>query len=197
LIRRERKRRDHSYIRRLIKNNKSTSIKVIQIPNPDDDSVWDEISDPTDIESHLIDKSIGHFSQANNTAFCQPPLVDIFDYEGTNQNMVQLVKQGLIPMEIRRQPVYIDLLLKKLANGENLPEINKDILFEDVRQAYIKWNERTTTSPSGRHLGHYKILTRLKALDEDDETINLSMELLKLYYLVSMTANVGKILVHV
>jgi hypothetical protein len=53
--------------------------------------------------------------------------------------------------------------------------------------------ERTTTSPSGRHLGHYKLLLRLKVTDESDETINLSEKLLFLYYQISIsTANIGR-----
>jgi hypothetical protein len=30
------------------------------------------------------------------------------------------------------------------------------ITKEDVKQGFKKWKERTSTSPSGRHLGHYK-----------------------------------------
>jgi hypothetical protein len=191
-IRRERKRQDHSYIRRLIKNKTSKGLTVLEIPdsnNPDD---WIEITDPEIIEDNLVEKSIDHFSQANNTPFCTSPLLDLFGYKGTNDEMINMIREQQIPVGLRRQPEYVNLLLKKLASGSNLPIITKEIEFEDMVQGYMKWKERTTTSPSGRHLGHYKILTRLVVLDYNDEKINLSYELLRLYYLISMTAiNVG------
>jgi hypothetical protein len=34
------------------------------------------------------------------------------------------------------------------------------------------WNERTTNSPSGRHLGHYKILLRLQIYNNYKEKIS-------------------------
>jgi hypothetical protein len=184
LLRRERKRQDHSYIRRLIKNKDTKGLTVLEIPNPENEDEWIEISDPVTIENNLIDKSVTHFSQANEAPFCQSPLIELFGYEGTNDNMMDMIKKGLIPIEIRQQPMYVNKLLERLASGNNLPEITKDISLDDFIQGLHKWNERTTTSPSGRHLGHYKILIRLKVLDDKDETINLSYEILKLYYMV-------------
>jgi hypothetical protein len=36
--------------------------------------------------------------------------------------------------------------------------IDTDITEQDVKKGFAKWTESTTTSPSGRHLGHYKAL---------------------------------------
>jgi hypothetical protein len=49
-------------------------------------------------------------------------------------------------------------LLQKLGNKENLPKIDETINFEDFTKAIKTWRESTSTSPSGRHLGHYKSL---------------------------------------
>ena len=38
----------------------------------------------------------------------------------------------------------------------NKEQIKIDMDEEDYIQMFSKWNEKTTTSPSGRHLGHYK-----------------------------------------
>jgi hypothetical protein len=48
----------------------------------------------------------------------------------------------------------------------------------------LKWNERTTTSPSGRHLGHYKILQRLPVYNSKQDKINISQKILYVYYQV-------------
>jgi hypothetical protein len=70
-------------------------------------------------------------------------------------------------------------IINKLGDGNYLKQIDEKIIFEDIKAGIIKWKERTTTSPSGRHLGHYKLLTRLDIKDEEDESINLSNELLR------------------
>ena len=38
------------------------------------------------------------------------------------------------------------------------PEISLKISREEIRQVFKLWKESTPTSPSGRHLGHYKSL---------------------------------------
>jgi hypothetical protein len=185
LLRRERKQMDHSYIRRLIKNQHSKGITVLEIPDPENPDKWVKISDPVSIENNLINKSVSHFSQANESPFCQSPLLETFGYEGICDEMMDLIKKGEIPVSVCRQPIYVNKLLERLASGKNLPEITKEITVEDMMiQVLFKWNEKTTTSPSGRHLGHYKLLTRLVVLDEKDDKVNLSFELLKLYFMV-------------
>jgi hypothetical protein len=37
-------------------------------------------------------------------------------------------------------------------------DINSEITGKDVLRGFRGWKERTSTSPSGRHLGHYKAL---------------------------------------
>ena len=44
--------------------------------------------------------------------------------------------------------------------------INIDITKKDFHQMFCKWKESTTTSPSGRHLGHYKAILETPELIE-------------------------------
>ena len=44
--------------------------------------------------------------------------------------------------------------------------INTDITKKDFHQMFSKWKESTTTSPSGRHLGHYKAILETLELIE-------------------------------
>ena len=41
-----------------------------------------------------------------------------------------------------------------------MPPISTHVSEDDVQQGFQKWKERTTTSPSGRHLGHYRSLVQ-------------------------------------
>jgi hypothetical protein len=76
---------------------------------------------------------------------------------------------------------------KKLSKGK-FSETHEDIIYEEFIKALDKWSEKATTSPSGRHLGHYKILIRLKVFDKEDNNINNSEKLLRLYYKIATIA---------
>jgi hypothetical protein len=192
LMRRERKRQDHAFIRNILKDNRSKGITVLEVPSPTTPGTFITITDPDVIRKYLLIRNVNHFGQANNTPFCTAPLLDFFEYEGINAETEKLILEGIIPLEIQGQPPHVNMLLEHLADTNNLPTINQDITFEEFFTGMRKWNERTTTSPSGRHLGHYKVLIRLKVMDET-QTINLSMEILNLYYMVCMTAvNIGR-----
>jgi hypothetical protein len=48
-------------------------------------------------------------------------------------------------------------------------ELEIEIKAEKMMTKCRRWKERTSTSPSGRHLGHFHALFRpMKAKDEDD-----------------------------
>jgi hypothetical protein len=138
------------------------------------------------INSKLLNRNINHYAQAHNTPFTIHPIQKWFEYEGTNSTVVKLIKEQIMPDNIEQLPSYVQEILKELANGNNLYDISDDITFDEFVAGLVKWNERTTTSPSGRHLGHYKLLTRLNIYD--DKNNNLSQQILHLYYQVSTIA---------
>jgi hypothetical protein len=52
------------------------------------------------------------------------------------------------------------------ANIANSAPINTKISEDDVKKGFGKWKEATSTSPSGRHLGHYKAIIQNQVLLE-------------------------------
>jgi ribonuclease HI len=151
------------------------------------------ITDPEIYNEKLINRNIDHFGQAKDTPFAMHPIQRWFEYEGTNSTIVNLINNGEIPAEVQNYPLYVKEIIQKLADGNNVQELNDNITFEEYINGFKKWNERTTTSPSGRHLGHYKILTRLSVFDENNNNINLSQEILKVYYYIAiLTAKLGR-----
>jgi hypothetical protein len=44
--------------------------------------------------------------------------------------------------------------------------MDNSISLQEFTRAFAKWNEGTSTSPSGRHLGHYKCLLRPDYCDQ-------------------------------
>jgi hypothetical protein len=77
-----------------------------------------------------------------------------------------------------------------LENIATAPEstMNSEITFEEFLKGLAKWIEKTTTSPSGRHLGHYKLLHKLNVWDEEDNKINKSIKILQVIYNILMTS---------
>ena len=70
-------------------------------------------------------------------------------------------------------------MLNKLNDGKQLPKISSTITQHEFIIGMRKWKERTSTSPSSRHLGHYRVLglseTREKENDIQPNTIKNPM----------------------
>lgn len=96
-------------------------------------------------------------------------------------------------------------ILNKLNISRKLNNIDDDITFEDWISALKSWSERTSSSPSKRHLGHLKVCpATIYPVDKDNKSIatsiqhieskNITEELQKIqrkilyvYYQMSMT----------
>jgi hypothetical protein len=70
-------------------------------------------------------------------------------------------------------------------------EIEVEITREKMMNKYRRWKERTSTSPLGRHLGHFHALFRpLKAKDEDnrERLEGIRQDIIALHALMLQTA---------
>jgi Reverse transcriptase (RNA-dependent DNA polymerase) len=187
LIHREKTRYDFQCIKKALKPKRSTGIKYILIPSENNPNLYNNITDPNTIIQQFLDRNIKHFSQAEKTPFSSEPLAQLFQYERTKL----LIEQGIIPTLITEQDIYIQKFFEKLSQGK-LEDVADDTSFLEFTSAIQKWNERTTTSPSGRHLGHYKIAHRIK-VQEDDNQPDQAESLLKLYHkIISLAIKIGK-----
>ena len=64
--------------------------------------------------------------------------------------------------------MFLNTMLKQ-QNGKLGP---KYITYQDMISKFHKWPERTTTSPSNLHLGHWKVLTTEYKVDESQDEFN-------------------------
>ena len=95
-------------------------------------------------------------------------------------------------------------LLHKINSTNKLKGIDDDISFEDWTSALRAWPERTTTSPSGRHLGHLKVCLASLRINMNNDNIKkaftdmnqkqipeeikrIQRKILQVYYQVAMT----------
>ena len=96
-----------------------------------------------------------HFGQAysKKTPFTQEPLRTKFAWSGQTQE-ARMVLEGTYTdddlTDIQR--MFLDHLQQVTPSDH----FSATITYEDFRKKMQKWRESTSTSPSGRHLGHYK-----------------------------------------
>jgi exonuclease III len=182
----------HRNIKTSLGRNNYSSITTIDVPlvNPNTSSTeWQTISDPTIIEQKLIERNIVHFGQAYPTDFASGPLAEELGYTGTNQACQELL-QGKLPQAYSKCSETTQMILEKLMDGNNNNMVNISFSFNDFCSALQHWDEKTTTSPSGRHLGHYRVLlpalqdknTTVTVISEDESVEEVGQIILRVYY---------------
>jgi hypothetical protein len=81
-----------------------------------------------------------------------------YQYEGVSQ-AVDLLLQGEVSIpQSAIKTKGSKYLLQHLSDKNALPEMNCDVDIQTFTATIRKWSEGTSTSPSSRHLGHYKCL---------------------------------------
>lgn len=138
----------------------------------------------------LIERNIRHFGQADTSPFAQPPLVTTFGYCGTNQASINLARKGHSPTDLNEESLDIGTkrIIQGLSDTPAPTEMSDNITHDEFWKAFKIWDEQTTTSPSGRHLGHYKSLLISDGNDDmyTDESPNPSIIIKQVYYQIAM-----------
>jgi hypothetical protein len=125
----------------------------ILIPNTQNNNdSFQRIYEKEKIDECLLDRNIEHFSQADGTPFTVSPLIDILGEDGCSPIALQIL-EGNIPHNLPKIPT---LLLQKLQRVRDPIPITFSL--QDMCDGFSKWREKTTTSPSNKHLGIYKAL---------------------------------------
>jgi hypothetical protein len=75
---------------------------------------------------------------------------------------------------------YLKLLLDQLKT--KLPALSTDITEKDVKKGFKVWKEITSTSPSNRHLRHYKPLLRPDGRGKTTTTQLLATGILQVHH---------------
>ena len=113
-----------------------------------------------------------HFSQAEGTPFTVEPLRSLFGRHANTFAAKQL-RQGYIP-DCDADEAAMEIL-QHMAD-HHFPAVDVHIAPEDLRSGYKRWRERTTTSPLGLHLGHYKTLVQAKPEKNEDGSMRYGLD---------------------
>jgi hypothetical protein len=136
-----------------------------------DNSKWKEVNCPKEIEFLLRLRNQRHFGQAetDGTPFTTEDMKHKFNWSAST-NEAELVLKG----EFDGDEVS-EIARLMLDNMTRVTEVEDDVRFVTKKEfvgKFKSWRESTSTSPSGRHLGHYKSLVSTidRSLEDGERT---------------------------
>ena len=151
-------------LRRLLKKDQRGAHRYII--KQEQDGTERMILDQEEINATLLERNRKHFSQADGTPFTTKPLVDLFGKYGTNE-----VSRALLDGELEVDSLDVSdatkAILRKLKRLAPAGEVGPFVTAEEIRKGHKVWRESTSTSPSGTHLGHEKVLFKLENSGEE------------------------------
>ena len=140
-----------------------TSI-LVPVPKEDKELEWYSITNGPTIEKVILERNRRHFSQAGETPLASEEIIELFGLGGDTE-FAQSILDGRSNLSEVTDDETTQLLLP-LMKKEKTEEI--DFTIEDMMNRYKKWKEKTMTSPSGSHVGHYHALYRAFTYADED-----------------------------
>jgi len=125
------------------------------------------ILDRDEMDTALLNYSRTHFAKAQGTPFTVEPLQHLLQYDGLTSFGARVLK-GQAYIEDLPLDEPTKALLTHLQSKHPDTDSRHPLVYEELQEGIKKWPERTTTSPSGRHLGIYKSL-QWHVLRKDDK----------------------------
>ena len=130
------------------------SCVLVPLPKEGTEIEWHAVTDGPTVAQLILNRNKKHFSQAGETPLATNEIIDLFG-PGANTEYAEKILNGTADLTEVTDHVTLQLLLG-LMRCETTLEI--DLTIDDMMNRYKKWDERTTTLPSGGHLGHFKAL---------------------------------------
>ena len=115
------------------------------------------INDPDEIAKKFRDHSRNHIAQAQGCTLTEEEFEGITNIEQFNKIQID---RGTTEWKIR-----------EAINSISVEQNSLDISSEEWIQKFKHWKESTSTSPSGVHLGHYKVLIETIFVPDDTQMI--------------------------
>jgi hypothetical protein len=149
-----------------IKPKPSGGISLVKVPtdllnNPKAAKEWRTVTDSAEVEQLIMERQKVHFGQATPTLFTNEPLKSTFNWTGTSPEADVVLNGDYTPS------LHVDPQSNRILQSctRKMPPISSVISLAEMKHKYRTWNETTSTSPSGRHLGHKHALLKPDGLD--------------------------------
>ena len=166
-------------IRRVVKPQTVSSLSKILVPRisdgtnhaPDDihhllqetpaeELIWETIVERHQIERHLLAYNRASFRAASESPLESGVIHDAITFSSLSPSAIDLLN-GETPQEWHQDDAVPRKFLASFTVPEQVQsksEIPIELSAEELCRGFKSRREATTTSPSGRHLGHYKAL---------------------------------------
>ena len=149
-------KRSYEKIRHIMRP--SSAALVTQVEVPDDDlppkqcQKWKRVTDPKEVTKIIFERNVKHFQGANGTPFTVEPLASLFNWSATSPSHANTLDGNPPPHQNR----LVNLLLSH--SHRKIESFEPTVTMKELVKRLRRWKENTSTSPSQRHLGHYKCL---------------------------------------
>eukprot|EP00957_Ditylum_brightwellii_P030514 2311283-Ditylum_brightwellii.AAC.1 len=119
---------------------------------------WKEVDNSDDMMDHLITCNKLYLHQAWETPFANGPLKEYVGEYGLGQGTTEILEGGVYPNKSKNIPA-VNYWLKHNIRCALLPSLIRMNLTADEFKDLIRiQSEMTSSSPFGRHYGHYKAI---------------------------------------
>ncbi|KAG7367974.1 endonuclease/exonuclease/phosphatase family protein [Nitzschia inconspicua] len=119
---------------------------------------WTTIDEPKNIEAALLKRNRIHFGQAQGTPPTISPLREKINWSASTYES-ELILEG-DNIDSAMLSAAEKLMLTHFRRTTNLDTITAQITEAEWEGKMKVWNENTSTSPSGMHLGHHKAIIK-------------------------------------
>jgi hypothetical protein len=161
---------------------------LVPLPKEGIEIEYMAITDGPTIERLILHRNIRHFRQAEFTPLASPEVIKKIGFGADTDRAEKLLGGKDDPSDITDDEWSKYLLTSMKRHSK---ELKITITAEKMMNKYRRWKERTSTSPSGRHLGHFHALFRpLKAKDDEDRNRleGLRTEIIEMHATMLQTA---------
>jgi hypothetical protein len=189
LIRKHRTEESYKQIKQVVRPNSGGGLQRVDVPKKDAEgnAIRDEAGEEVrevllevdGIHKAILERNKKHFHQADETPFAggaeNMVLYDLIGYTGMSQAAKDVVDGTFLSKygdELGSILPETGQVIRELSMPEEIKVLGKKIdtkiSEEDFISGFKSWKESTSTSPSDRHLGHYKAIVNDPDLKKQD-----------------------------
>jgi hypothetical protein len=161
---------------------------LVPLPKKGTELEYFAITDGPTIGKLILKRNTRHFRQAETIPLATPEVIGKIGFSADTTRSERLLEGTHDPTDITNDEWSWYLLTSMKRHSK---ELEIEITAEKMMTKYKGWKERTSTSPSGRHLGHFHALFRpMKAKDKEDrERLEwIRQEIIDLHAIMLQTA---------